>query len=127
VPLSGSQSSWVALSFSQYPTGPVGSRPLFGRIEIRPDVGASGAAGLANELRLNIRAVDQNAADAQLSHFVEGDFLGTALYALSSDQVCSPHSHLNMRTVRPLWGSSMVRTIAGFLSQELHTLIGLGS
>ena len=34
--------------------------------------------------------------------------------ALPSDQVCSPHSHLNMRTVCPLSGLSMVRIIAGF-------------
>jgi hypothetical protein len=32
-----------------------------------------------------------------------------------------------MRTVRPLWELSMVRTRAGFLSQWLHARTGLGS
>jgi hypothetical protein len=50
-----------------------------------------------------------------------------APYTLSSDHVCSPHSHLNMRTVRPLWELSIVRTSAGFLSHWLHVRIGLGS
>ena len=48
-------------------------------------------------------------------------------YALSSDHVCSPHSHLNMRTVRPLWGLSIVLTKAGFLSHWLQALNGAGS
>ena len=48
-------------------------------------------------------------------------------YFLSSAQVCSPHSHLNMRTVRPFRGLSMDRTGAGLLPQWLHDLIGLGS
>jgi hypothetical protein len=48
-------------------------------------------------------------------------------YFLSSDQDCSPHSHLNMRTVRPLWELSIVRTSEGFLPQRLHARTGLGS
>jgi hypothetical protein len=48
-------------------------------------------------------------------------------YALSSDDVCSPHSHLNMRTLRPFVGLSIDRTMAGFLSHWLHVRIGLGS
>src|SRR4051794_26232505 len=48
-------------------------------------------------------------------------------YCLSWDHVCSPHSHLNMRTVRPFTGLSIVRTVAGFLPQMPHALIGLGS
>jgi hypothetical protein len=53
--------------------------------------------------------------------------LGTGLYVLSLDHVCSPHSHLNMRTVRPFCELSIVRTKTGFLSQWPHTGTGLGS
>jgi hypothetical protein len=53
--------------------------------------------------------------------------LGQRSYPLSSDQVCSPHLHLNMRTVRPFREFSMVRTCAGFSPQSLHVRIGLGS
>jgi hypothetical protein len=48
-------------------------------------------------------------------------------YALSSAQVCSPHSHLNIRTVRPFRGLSIVRSSAGFSPQWLHVRTGLGS
>jgi hypothetical protein len=48
-------------------------------------------------------------------------------YFLSSDHVCSPHLHLNIRTVRPVWELSMVRTCAGFSPHWLHARIGLGS
>jgi hypothetical protein len=48
-------------------------------------------------------------------------------YALSSVQRCSPHWHLNMRTVRPFRGLSMVRSSAGFSPQWLHVRTGLGS
>ena len=47
--------------------------------------------------------------------------------ALSSAQLCSPHSHLNIRTVRPFTGLSIVRISAGFALQLLHVRIGLGS
>ena len=40
-----------------------------------------------------------------------------AVYFLSSDQVCSPQSHLNIRTVPPVWGFSIDRSNVGFLSQ----------
>ena len=49
------------------------------------------------------------------------------LHLLSSDQVCSPHPHLNMRTVRPFCGLSIFKTSAGFSPQWLHAGIGLGS
>ena len=48
-------------------------------------------------------------------------------YCLSSDQVCSPHSHLNMRTVRPFTGLSIVRSMDGFLPQMPQALTELGS
>ena len=48
-------------------------------------------------------------------------------YALSSDQVCSPHAHLNMRTVRPFWGLSILRSSVGFSPQLVHVRTGLGS
>jgi hypothetical protein len=38
-------------------------------------------------------------------------------YSLSSRQVCSPQLHLNMRTVLPLVGLSIVRTSPGFSPQ----------
>src|SRR5579863_1565906 len=38
-------------------------------------------------------------------------------YPLSSDQVCSPQSHLNMRVVRPFWGLSIFRMSLGFSAQ----------
>jgi hypothetical protein len=75
------------------------SSALFvGRTVVRPNVRAPGAAGLANELLFDVgqpnpiwpsvgvdrgrvaafvvRAIDQDAADAHLAHFAEGDFLG---------------------------------------------------
>jgi hypothetical protein len=48
-------------------------------------------------------------------------------YALSSVQRCSPHWHLNIRTVRPFRGLSMVRSSLGFSPQRLHARTGLGS
>src|SRR4051812_48876459 len=48
-------------------------------------------------------------------------------YCLSSVQVCSPHSHLNMRTVRPFTVLSIVRIMSGFLPQMPQALTGLGS
>jgi hypothetical protein len=48
-------------------------------------------------------------------------------YPLSSAQDCSPHLHLNMRTLRPFAGLRMVRTSAGLLAQALHARIGFGS
>jgi hypothetical protein len=48
-------------------------------------------------------------------------------YSLPSVQRCSPHWHLNMRTVRPFRGLSMVRSSAGFSPQWLHSRTGLGS
>jgi hypothetical protein len=47
--------------------------------------------------------------------------------ALSSAQLCSPHSHLNIPTVRPFTGLSIVRTSAGLALQLLHVRIGWGS
>jgi hypothetical protein len=47
-------------------------------------------------------------------------------YALSSDQVFSPHSHLNIRTVRPLWGLSIFKRSLG-LSPHWHVGTGFGS
>jgi hypothetical protein len=46
---------------------------------------------------------------------------------LSSAQLCSPHLHLNMRTVRPFRGLSIVRSKAGFSPQLLHAGTRLGS
>src|ERR1700709_99515 len=48
-------------------------------------------------------------------------------YFLSSDHVCSPQSHLNIRTVPPVWGFSIDRSSVGFLSQLLQALIELGA
>jgi hypothetical protein len=81
---------------------PVRSSGFIVRDEVRPDVGAAIAAGLADEQGLDIgqadlvgpsagvnrcrvaalevRAVDQDAVNAHLAHLAEGDFLGAALH-----------------------------------------------
>jgi hypothetical protein len=44
----------------------------------------------------------------------------TGLYSESEAQVCSPHWHLNMRTMRPFAESSIVLTSWGWAPQRLH-------
>ena len=65
----------------------------------------------------SIRAAAERATEARK----EADRLACEV------QVCSPHRHLNMRTVLPLCGFSILRTRAGFASQVAQDGAGLGS
>lgn len=48
-------------------------------------------------------------------------------YSLFSVQVCAPHSHLNMRTILPFCGFSILNTDLGFLPHSPQGFAGLGS
>jgi hypothetical protein len=47
-------------------------------------------------------------------------------HSLRSVQVCSPQSHLNMRTVLPLSGLSMVMTLEGLCPHLPQEGVGFG-